>query len=301
LTNSKDKIKGLELGAVDFISNVADKGELIARVQTHLHIQSLTRSLMESNNELTRKQKILDDDLRAAAMIQQSFLAPTEVNTPSIQLVTAWLPAQLVGGDIFNMIQCGQKVVFYMLDVSGHDVTSALVTVSISQYLHQQNTSSSIVLSPKQMMLDLDREYPLERFNRYFTIAYLVLDIPSGVFSYCCAGHPPVILQPKGKNLQILDRGGPIIGFSRGLPFEEGTEVLKPGDKVILYTDGVTEMKNQHNEYFGTERLYELIETIKNEPVKQIVNTIETTLNIFRQDVVLQDDTSIMCLEFKGG
>lgn len=301
LTNPKDKIKGLELGAVDFITNVTDQGELIARVQTHLHIQSLTRSLMASNAQLTRKQKKLDDDLDAAATIQRSFLPPTNLKMSHLQFASIWLPANLIGGDIFNIIKCGQdKIVFYMLDVSGHDVPSALVTVSVSQYLHQQNTSTNFFLSPKQMMLELDKEYPMERFNRYFTIFYIVLDIRTGIFSYSCAGHPPAIVLSKNKEFKLLDRGGTIIGLNNDLPFEEGEEALSPGDKVFLYTDGVTDVKNKNNELYGTERLYALLEKIKNEPVTEIVNAIQTSLATFGHDVAAQDDISMMCFEFNG-
>lgn len=298
LTSSKDKIKGLELGAVDFINNATDQGELIARVQTHLHIQSLTRSLRESNAQLTRKQKNLDDDLHAAAVIQRSFLPAANFSIPGLQQAFLWLPANLLGGDIFNTIQCGHgKVIFYMIDVSGHDVPSALVTVSVSQYLNQQNASSDPLLSPQQIMQNLDKEYPLERFNRYFTIFYIVFDISTGTLSYSCGGHPPAIILSKNKNIKLLEKGGTIIGFSHSLPFEQGTETLDPGDKVILYTDGVVEMKNPNNELYGTERLYELLEKIKNKPVSEIVNSIKTALEIFGQGVAVEDDISIMCFE----
>lgn len=301
LTSPKDKIKGLELGAVDFINNIADRGEMLARVQTHLHIQSLTQTLKDSNAKLIQKQKNLDDDLHAAAMIQRSFLPPTNFKIPSLQLASIWLPANLLGGDIFNIIKCNQdKVIFYMVDVSGHDVPSALVTVSISQYLHQQNAFSTSLLSPKQMMQELDKEYPMDRFNRYFTIYYIVLDISTGTFSYSCAGHPPAIVLSKNKGFKLLDRGGTIIGLNKALPFEEGIESLNNGDKVILYTDGVTEMKNQNNELYGTERLYALLEKVKNEPVVEIVNAIKTSLDDFGQGVVSQDDISILCFEFNG-
>lgn len=299
LTNPKDKIKGLELGAVDFINNIVDHGELLARVQTHLHIQSLTRSLRDSNQQLIRKQKSLDDDLHAAEMIQRSFLPHKNLNLTGLQLASTWLPANLLGGDIFNAIQCGQgKVIFYMVDVSGHDVPSALVTVSISQYLHLQNSNANFILSPQQIMLNLDKEYPLERFNRYFTIFYIVLDIATGAFSYSCAGHPPAIVISKSNGFRLLEQGGTIIGLNGNLSFEEGAETLSRGDKVMLYTDGVTDRKNLDGELYGTERLYALLEKVKNEPVIEIVQAIETSLNAFGQETTSQDDTSIMCFEF---
>jgi sigma-B regulation protein RsbU (phosphoserine phosphatase) len=302
LTSPKDKIKGLALGAVDFINNVADQGELIARVQIHLHIQSLTRSLMDSNAQLIQKQKILDDDLHAAAAIQRSFLPSPNLEISGMQLASIWLPANLLGGDIFNTIQwCDRnKIICYMIDVSGHDVPSALVTVSVSQFLHQQNDCSTLFLSPREMMLELDKEYPIERFDRYFTVFYLVLDLSNGVISYSSAGHPSAVVLSKSKGLISLGKGGTIIGLTKSLPFEEGEEVLTPGDKVLLYTDGVTEMRNQNSEQYGTERLYTLLENSGNESVADIVNKIQNSLKVFGEGVKAQDDISILCFEYTG-
>jgi sigma-B regulation protein RsbU (phosphoserine phosphatase) len=86
-----------------------------------------------------------------------------------------------------------------------------------------------------------------------------------------------------------------------GIPFEEGTETLLPGDKIILYTDGITERKNAKGVLFGTERLYALLEEIKNESVGVIVDTIRSALHDFAQVSTSQDDASAMCVEFYGG
>lgn len=136
LTNPKDKIRGLELGAVDFINSIVDQGELLARVQTHLEIQALARELKQTNEQLMLNQKALDDNLQAAAIIQKSFLPPSTLQINGLQIASFWQPANPLGGDIFNVIQTGNdKVIIYMVDVSGHDVPSALVTVSVSSTL----------------------------------------------------------------------------------------------------------------------------------------------------------------------
>lgn len=284
---------------MDFINNVADQGELIARVQTHLNIRSLTQSLKKSNEELITKQKNLDNDLHAAAMIQRSFLPSPNFKISNLNFASLWLPANPLGGDIFNTIECDpNKIICYMIDVSGHDVPSALVTVSVSQYLHQQNVSASCLLSPKQMMVALDKEYPLERFDRYFTIFYMVFDISTGTFSYSCAGHPPAILLSPYKTPKLLCHCGPIIGLNLAVPFEEGEETLTPGDKLVIYTDGVTDVKNRAHELYGADRLYALLETIKNDSVEEIIRKIKVSLNSFADGVAALDDISIMCFEF---
>lgn len=269
-------------------------------IQKNQELEKAYQKLNCLYGELEKNKKKLDDDLHAAVLIQRSFLPNVNFELPSLQFASLWLPANLLGGDIFNTIQSQDKVIFYMVDVSGHDVPSALVTVSVSQYLHQHNTTFSSILSPKEMMQALDVEYPFERFNRYFTIFYIILDIKTGVITYSCAGHPPAILLSKSKGLKILDSGGTIIGLERTSPFEEGEEILNHGDKIILYTDGVTEMKNQDGELYGLERLYDLLEKVGHEPVGEIVNAIQTSLNAFGKGAISKDDISILCIEFNG-
>lgn len=295
LTNPKDKIKGLELGAVDFINNVIDQGELIARVQTHLKIQALTHALKQSNDELIQKQKALDEDLSAAAAIQQSFLPPPGLQTSGLRTASFWYPANPLGGDIFNIIQRkDDETIFYMVDVSGHDVPSALVTISVSQFLQQRaNTDSS--LSPKEIMMALDEEYPFERFNRYFTIFYLSLNPLTGQFKYSCAGHPPAIKIKRNGPLQLLDVGGTIIGMNNTFPFEEAEGALEEGDRVLLYTDGILELTNSRGEQYGFERFYGLLEKMKEDPIDRIVQMIYESLKNFNTN--FQDDTSLIGFE----
>lgn len=296
LTNPKDKIKGLEIGGVDFVNNVIDKGELLARVNNQLKIKSLTQALRNSNEQLLLKQESLDKDLSAASIIQHSFLPSQTFKSPHVDVAWIWTPRDRLGGDIFNIMPYGDsKLVFYMVDVSGHDVPSALVTISVSQFLHQQK-----LLSPEQIMVELDKEYPLERFDRYFTLFYLILDVSNGQMVFCRAGHTPGIKLSKDKPIKLLNEGGPLVGLNLNLPFEEGIEALESGDKIILYSDGVTDVKNQEGEFFGADRFYSILETNKTLPIKQLIEIVQQALKEFGEGVPPLDDISIMGFEYKG-
>lgn len=298
LISPQNKIKGLELGAVDFINDIVDLGELLARIKTHLQIQSLTSALRHSNEQLSLKQKALDDDLYAAALIQRSFLPPTNLHIKGLQLASAWIPAHTLGGDIFNMLLCGEdKVIFYMVDVSGHDVPSALVTISVSQFFHQQRVDATPLSSPQRTIIDLNQQYPFERFNRYFTIFYIVLDLAKATMSYSCSGHPPGILLSKREGPKLLEQGGTIIGLGHDR-VEEGLEALNDGDKVLIYTDGVTERNDPNGEMYGLERLIDLSKKSIDMSVTEIVSSIQKSLDEFGKNSPSKDDISILCFEF---
>lgn len=311
LTSPKDKIEGLKCGGVDFINRIIDRGELLARVNIHMEIKTLTQALKKTNEELVQKQKSLDDDLFAASIIQQSFLPPLKLNLQNLKMSYIWMPLNKIGGDFFNAVQYeNEKVVFYIADVSGHDVPSALVTIAISQFINQVNTISNSLTSPNEMLKLLDLEFPLERFDRYFTIFYLILDQRSGNLVYSSAGHPPAIILKKNQNFKILDKGGIIIGLNLKKPdedrapiqaFTEGVETLEEGDKIFLYTDGVIEVKNQDGECYGQNRLFNLLESIKHKSVENIIDKVYESFMTFGNQVAFQDDISLIGFEFKKG
>lgn len=254
------------------------------------------------NALLLQKQNALNDDLNAASVIQKSFLPPSQLEYNGFQIVSFWYPAHVLGGDIFNVIKAKEKIIFYMVDVCGHDVPSALVTVSISQFFYQQMNSSTI-LSPKEIMMVLNEEYPWERFDRFFTIFFLIVDSSTGHFKYSRGGHPPAIILKKNGELKLLDQGGIIIGLKKilkekNLVFEEGEGFLEDGDKVFLYTDGIIELKNQQGEEFGTQRFYALLQSLHKESIDTIIQKIHQALRSFSD--YFEDDVSLIGFEKKS-
>ncbi|MDX9822977.1 MAG: response regulator, partial [Syntrophales bacterium] len=227
----KDEIRGLQVGAADYVTKPFDRGELLARVGNQLKIRRLTREVIEANRELREKQRRLDEDLRAAAAVQMELLPQKMPSLEGVKLAWRFEPSQVIGGDIFNVFRADDRTLgLYMVDVSGHGVPAALLTASISQALR---LNGDIVIgedgggkrsprSPKEVLERLDREYPLERFDRYFTIVYALLDTKKGALVYSSAGHPPPLLIRAGRRIQRLDKGGTIIGWEERSPSRRG-------------------------------------------------------------------------------
>lgn len=301
LHETNDKIKGLESGGVDFINNLADRGEILARIDTHLKIRDLTQQLQNSNKELIMKQKALNEDLRAAAMIQQSLLPMHLPSLPNLEI--SWLchPCELVGGDICSISKADEdSSIFYILDVSGHGVSSAMVTVSMTQYLQQKQFLNSL-LSPKQVLSALNQDYPFEKFNMFSTIFYMLFNSKSGQLTYSSAGHPPAVYLQQTKPFQLLTTNGILIGVDSQFQYEEIEQTLKNGDKIILYTDGIIEFCNSQGEFYGNDRFYNLLEQSKSYPVKEIIQRISESLTQFGKGKAPHDDISILGIEYKKG
>jgi sigma-B regulation protein RsbU (phosphoserine phosphatase) len=274
------------------------------------------KKLKQLNRELIWQQNRIQEDLDAAADIQKSLL-PQKMNIAA-QMEVAWYfePCDKIGGDIFNMIQLDDDHwVIYILDVSGHGVPAAMVTVSVSQLMQlhtgflikrsTESASNSLIMSPAEVMNALDQEFPFDRFNNFFTINYLVLDTKTGLFTYANAGHPkPVILRKNGL-LEELTVSGPPIG-TRDFRlnddetfFKEERIQIYSGDKVILYTDGLVEYYDENDEFYGNRQFYEALMAIKEKPVNDIVNHVIKSLKAFGNNAKTADDITLLGFEVK--
>ena len=272
------------------------------------------KQLKHLNRDLLWQQKRIQQDLDAAADIQKSLLPH---NTGIIdRFDVAWFfePCDKIGGDIFNMIQLDDDHwAIYMLDVSGHGVPAAMVTVSVSQlmqlhtgFLVQRSPGSSQeihIKSPVEVLNALDREFPFDRFNNFFTINYFILNTASGKLHYANAGHPkPVILRKTGA-LEELESNGPPIGIRSlnlnddQITFDEEQARLNPGDKVILYTDGLVEYYNEQEEFYGNDRFHNRLQELNGQSVKDIINESIRSLKSFGKNKKPADDITLLGFE----
>jgi sigma-B regulation protein RsbU (phosphoserine phosphatase) len=311
LTDTDQKITGFNAGAADYFPKSGDPLELNARIKTHLKLRALTISLREANRQLKEKQTLLDEDLSSAADIQRSLLPMHEyLYVPPVEIAWKYIACNFVGGDAFNVFSLSEDLLaIYMLDVAGHGVPSAMGTVSVCQHLQElinqlqiksqsHKNKSQVLFSPSQLLIDLDREYPFKRFEKFFTIVYMTLDLKSGLLKYSLAGHPPAVLLHKDKPFELLSAGGAIIGMDGCVPFDEGSINLTAGDKIVLYTDGIYEFANDQGELFGTERFYDILENMKNDSTTTLTETVINALKLFGGQASIKDDLSLMAISY---
>lgn len=249
--------------------------------------------------ELMRRQERIEEDLRAAAEIQRSLLPRNPPRNKGVEVAWRFLPCAFVGGDIFDVFRLDDDLLgFYMLDVSGHGVPAALVTVSLSQTF--QSLAGGEMLSPGEVCEFLDREYPFERFGTYVTMVYMVMNVRDGRITYANAGHPPIVVVRGSGELELLPAGGSVIGLGGVLPYPEGEILLRPGDKIITYTDGLLERRGPGGELYGLERFHRRIREVADRPVNAMLSGIVESVMEFGGEERLRDDVSLLGIEFKG-
>ena len=252
--------------------------------------------------ELQNKQNLIDRDLESAAAIQKSLLPDKSPEIENIQVAWKFEPCEQIGGDIFNLYNMDERNVgLYMLDVCGHGVPAALISVTVSQFLNSADgllSSNCELLSPETVLNKLAHSFPFERFDSFFSIIYMTIDVKDGWLDYSCAGHPPPIILRSNGATDYLDHRGPIIGFGSETPFGQSSTQLQAGDRVILYTDGLLESRNPTGEYFGQQGFYEILNKYRNEPLQSMVDAVYAGIKDFCQKAASDDDLSLLGVEF---
>ena len=300
-TQTEDKIKGLDLGGADYVTKPFDSGEVLARVRAQLKIARLTRELISANAALVEKQEKMDKDLKVAAGIQRSMMPKSIPDMEALEMAWRFIPCDRIGGDMFNVVRLDKDHWgSYMLDVSGHGVPSALVAVSASQMIHAQNdrllkrskkdSPHHEIVPPSRVLETLDQEFPIDRFDKYFTMSYIIIDTGLNRITYSNAAHPPPVLMRKDGRLELLEKGGTIIGMGGLLPFEEGTMEIQQGDRLFLYTDGTVEYQNGDRELYGEDRFYAEISRLKDRSLKEHIDGIINGIMDFGDQIPPQDD-----------
>jgi sigma-B regulation protein RsbU (phosphoserine phosphatase) len=281
-------------------SALARRTHDLTRANLAMHKEIAERKLVEK--KLKEKQRQSARDLEVAAGIQQSLIPAHSPKVGSIQVAWSFKPCERIGGDIFNFLRTGGTYIsFYMLDVCGHGVSSALISAAVSQFLqtncellceHDQN------FWPKETLNRLERVFPFERFDSFFTIACLTIDYTDGNLTYGCAGHPPpILLHPQGA-LEILDVHGPVIGSGQNEGYRQVEKQLQPGDKIVLYTDGILDLPNSTGTFFGKQRFYNALEKHGDQHPQAIVDSLTRITNKFAGNAKIRDDISLMVIEY---
>ncbi len=285
--------------------------ELLEKVAQLVRIRRLQASLTRVRQLLKKREMEKEEDLRSAAQIQQSLIPARMPNVDNYQFAWRFLPFEKIGGDLFNVLQLDEDTVMaYLFDVSGHGVSSAMVGVSVYQSLSLQ-TGRIVkrvfvappyykILSPEEVLLELEQEYPFDRFEKFFTITYLLLNLANGRVRYSSAGHPPPILVRKEGGMELLRAGGGLIGLGIGPPFSEEEIQLEAGDRLYLYSDGIPEFCDQDGEIFGEARFLTLLEELRNLPLRPGCDRVLEGLRRFGGGAPLQDDVTLLAIEFQG-
>lgn len=313
----EDIVQALSAGANDYVTKPLDFPVVQARVETQLALKRAVDEIVELKTDLQRRNDQLEEanlrmrrDLESAARIQQALLPSTAPDVPGVAFSWVFQPCDELGGDILNLFRIGPSHVgLYVLDVSGHGVPAALLSVTLSRLLTPAAGQSSLVqrctngdgaaqpVAPADVAAELNRRFPIgENCEQYFTLLYGVLDVEQRELRYVSAGHPGPIVQRRGQPATDLSGAGFPIGWIPDAEFEERRLGLDRGDRLIVYSDGINEARNHARELFGHERIIETMDRVRDTPLAESLARLIRTARDFRGGP-FDDDVTALALE----
>ena len=239
-------VEAMRRGVRDFVQKPWDNAQLL----TTLHKE------IEAGRARRREEAAERRELSEALKIQQRLLPQQVPEIEGWELAVSWQPANGVGGDCFDMIRLGDtRLAISIADVVGKGIPAALLMSNLQAAVR---AFASEAVEPQALCHQVNRilcgNIAEGRFISFF---YSVLDAPTGVMTYTNAGHYlPMLVRADGA-VERLGAGGPVLGVLPDAEYEQAHVGIGPGDRLVMFTDGLTEARSAADEEFGEERLLE--------------------------------------------
>lgn len=267
----------------------------------------------KAENALRKTHERMKRDLEAASRVQLSLLPESLPRVREAALAWKFRPCDELAGDILNVLRLDRDHLgIYVLDVSGHGVPAALHAVMLHRLLSAFPGQSMLlrerrgriggyeIVPPGDVLDQLSQRFPLadSRDARYFTIHYGIIDLRTGRYRYAQGGHPAAILASAGSVPRPLGGAGLPIGFDPSIPYEQFEIALTRGDRILLYSDGLTEASGRNEEPFGAERLMQAVHETREMPLRDALGAILDRVTVWRGRQQPEDDISMLAVDW---
>ncbi|MDR3141931.1 MAG: SpoIIE family protein phosphatase [Tannerellaceae bacterium] len=284
-------------GAFDFTTKPINLEDMELTIEKAVEQIKFVKKAQQEHSQL----KSIQSDLKVAKEIQETIL-PKEFrpfpDCHTFDIYASMNAAAYVGGDFYDFFRIdGDRLGFVIADVSGKGIPAAIF-MAISRTVVR-----AIALTENSAAQCMQRSNKIlcqESVNDMFvTVFYGILNINSGIITYCNAGHnPPVLIQKDGAASFVPMTNDMILGAVPDIPYHEKELALRPGDNLFLYTDGVTEAMNLRHERYGTERLLEDCRRLAAKSPEELIKEITAAVEHFTTGVSQSDDITLLSLAY---
>lgn len=303
--DEKSIVRCIELGAEDYLSKAFNPVFLKARIESSLekkHLHDQEKYYLEA---LQESQKRLMEDLSEASQYVTSLL-PVPISEP-LRIDWNFFPSAQLGGDSFGYHRLDEKTfALYLLDVSGHGIGAALLSVSVLNILRNHALQDADFSDPGSVLSSLNRKFRMEdQNNMYFTIWYGVFCLDTGKLRYACAGAPPgVLLAEEGgkKETVSLKAEGTAVGISDEAEYENKERSIRPGERLYLFSDGAYEIRKKDSAVLELEDFTALLAETADRQGKDLsaLDSIIKQLKELGTSSRFEDDLSLIEIRFPG-
>ncbi len=279
----------LREGGFHMIADLQRKNRQLARAY---------RELQEAQAGLLEKER-LEHELDLARELQQSILPQTFPDLRGARFAARGRPARQVGGDFYDVIPLSeQRVGLVIADVSDKGLSAALYMALTHSLIRAEARHHA---SPRQVLLSTHRLLlEMTRANMFVTVVYGVLDLGKGSLDYARAGHNhPLLFHPHTGDCRILTGRGIVLGCMEQVDLEELSVDVHPGELLVLYTDGITDANSAAGEFFGDERLHEIVCATGELSAQSVCDLIFERVDRFQAEAVQYDDMAVLAVRIE--
>lgn len=242
------------------------------------------------------KLRELENDLKVAQHIQRALLPDKVPSIENLDIAGFSLPARMVGGDYFDYIEINKdKLGLAIADVSGKGTSAALLMASLQTCLRGQSVINKNVRETISKINQMF--YKFLEAGKFITLIYGILDLHEFSLSYINAGHNYPILVRKDGTALFVEGSDIILGINQQSEFEEKNLTLNPGEMILLYTDGITEATNLKGEFYGEERLINLMKVNYSLSATLLSQKILESVRLFKNGTEQDDDITLMIVK----
>ncbi|WP_022770791.1 PP2C family protein-serine/threonine phosphatase [Butyrivibrio sp. NC2007] len=278
-----------------------DEVEILADVMKQM--EENIGAYVKKLTEMTAREERAKAELDTAAQIQKAALpdvsgAYTDRN--DFDIYATMEPAKVVGGDFYDFFLVDDDHLCVIIaDVSDKGMPAALFMMSVQAVIRN---NAMMGKSPADVLTDTNSAIRSNNKLEMFVTVWLgILELSTGLLTYANAGHEPVAIQRGNGEFEFVKgQKKPAIGIWQGMKYLEQEIALLPGDKVFLYTDGVTEAQNDKEEFFGGEHLLKTLNSRNTGLSKDIVENVRNGISSFIGDAEQYDDITMLCLKYNS-
>jgi sigma-B regulation protein RsbU (phosphoserine phosphatase) len=274
-------VEAMRLGARSFVQKPWDDVTLLEIVKREIGDARAAR----------RRDRQVEREFEEARLIQRGLLPRAIPAVAGIDIAVSWQPADGVGGDCFDTMVFGRALGVSVADIAGKGLPAALLMsnlqAAVRAFAQDAAAPSSICASVNRLLC---RNMAPGRFA---TFCYARIDAAARRLVYSNAGHNPPLLVGKNGTLTPLNCGGMVLGVFTDTGYEQAELALTPGDRLVFYTDGITEGRNAAGDEYGEERLMAAALDARTQPVEAMKNTLLSDVTAFT-DGKFEDDATLI-------
>jgi len=247
-------------------------------------------------DQLRRMNAQIMRDLQIARRVQEALVPERAFSGPRFEVRSAYIPSEALSGDFYDYFLVDSCMYLFVADVSGHGLPAAILVSLLKSYIHTEADPQSSLADVMSRLNDFLFTVSLPT---QFATAQLFRADPNGTLVYANAAHPPFLLYQRERNrTELIEEPSNLLGAMPRMEFDERRVNVAPGDTLFVYTDGLTDRRNEAGEFYSIDRIAALLERSRDCELGVVYDAIFEDVSNFASTEDFKDDIAFVVTRF---